>query len=100
MPDQKFSKDSKPIVWHCGSVLDCKHSKGASRMVTKTQLRERVAELRSMGFDISIEWAYGRPRCYSRDGSRELSPRLPTGEMAIWLNGFVAGASERARVEK
>jgi len=60
-------------------------------MVTKSELRQEVETLQKIGVDISIEWAYGQPRCYTRDGSRELSPRLPTGEMKLWLHGFEAG---------
>ena len=59
--------------------------------VTKTKLREAVEFLQKQGIDISIHWAYGQPRCYTRDESRELSPRLPMGEMKWWLDGFEAG---------
>lgn len=47
-----------------------------------------MQRLADHGVDIMVQWAYGRPRCFTRDGSRELSPRLPTGQMAIWLDGF------------
>lgn len=60
---------------------------------TPTELRETVAHLQSMGYDVAIHWAYGRPRVTSLDGSRDISPRLSTGEMATWLNGFQMGAS-------
>lgn len=58
---------------------------------TKTQLRETVARLNRKGAKITISWAYGRPRVYDHSESRELSPRLPTGEMSQWLDGFEAG---------
>lgn len=57
-------------------------------MTTKTQLRETVARLQRKGVDIAIGWAYGRPRCTTKDEGRDLSPRLPTGEMALWLDGY------------
>ena len=59
--------------------------------VTKTQLRDMVSYLQRDGVDIMISWAYGKPRCYTKDESRELSPRLPTGEMALWLDGYSKG---------
>lgn len=57
---------------------------------TKTQLRDKVEFLRKQGVDISIHWAYGRPRCTTTSEGRDLSPRLPMGEMAIWLDAFEA----------
>jgi hypothetical protein len=62
--------------------------------VTPTQLRETVERLQRAHFDISIHWAYGRPRCHSLDESRDLSPRLSCGEMAIWLDAFETGAAQ------
>jgi hypothetical protein len=59
--------------------------------VTKTYLRERVERIKRYYPDISISWAYGRPRVYNADGSSELSPRLPMPEMNTWLDGFERG---------
>ena len=70
--------------------------------VTRAALHDEVMRLQESGFNISIQWAYGKPRCFSLDGSRELSPRLSTGEMAEWLNGVWNGIrleSEHARAE-
>ncbi len=64
-------------------------------MITKTQLRETVARLQKAGFDIDIHWAYGQPRCTSKDEGRDLSPRLSTGEMRLWLDGFETGANQQ-----
>lgn len=60
---------------------------------TEKSLREWVQHLADSGVNITIEWAYGQPRCYSKEGRglKELSPRLPTGQMAIWLDGFTKG---------
>lgn len=68
-------------------------------MVTKTQLRDTVRVLQNQGCDIMISWAYGRPRCYDKSESRELSPRLPTGEMALWLHGYECGYAAGQTVE-
>jgi hypothetical protein len=59
-----------------------------AQRTTEKQLRERVEQLALRGIDISIGWAYGRPRITNQAGSRDLSPRLATGEMATWLDGF------------
>jgi hypothetical protein len=59
---------------------------------TKTQLRKMVEFLQKQEIDISIHWAYGQPRCYTLDESRELSPRLTMGKMKWWLDGFESGS--------
>jgi hypothetical protein len=59
--------------------------------VSQKDLRETVSRLQASGLNISIEWAYGRPRIMSRDGASDISPRLSTGEMATWLDGYEAG---------
>lgn len=56
--------------------------------VTRNELRATVARLQGRGYPIEIQWAYGRPRIFTEDGSHELSPRLSTGPMAEWLDGF------------
>lgn len=59
---------------------------------TKTELREIVEDIRNLtGRDYTVEWAYGRPRLYSEQQSREVSPRLPMGEMREWLWAFRQG---------
>ena len=69
---------------------------------TRKELRERIKGLRNhTGLDLSIEWAYGQPRVYQGTvvttdrgrsvGRRELSPRLPTGQMKWWLYAYSAG---------
>jgi hypothetical protein len=63
--------------------------------VTKSYLVEWIDRLILMGCDLSIRWAYGRPRVYNTDGSREVSPRLSTGEMALWLDGYEHGLTVR-----
>lgn len=39
----------------------------------------------------AIQYAYGQPRLYRAGGSVEVSPRLPAGQMALWMRAFVAG---------
>ena len=63
--------------------------------VSKSELQAIVERLQSDGVDIAIHWAYGRPRCTTRQEGRDLSPRLPTGQMWLWLHGFEAGRSSR-----
>lgn len=70
--------------------------------VSPKQLRSRVEHLQSRGVDIEIGWAYGRPRCTNKSESRDLSPRLPCGEMATWLDGFTTALdmSEGREIQK
>ena len=65
--------------------------------VTQRHLRDRVRRLQRGGYDISIAWAYGKPRCYNVDESAELSPRLPTGQMDLWLDAFICGLETEER---
>ena len=64
-------------------------------MTTKTELRATVDRLQRAGFDIAIHWAYGQPRCTTKDEARDLSPRLATGQMKYWLDGFECGANQQ-----
>lgn len=59
-------------------------------MVTKTKIRERVKRLQDMGYDIEVGWAYGRPRITNKTESRDLSRRLPIGQLINWIEGFEA----------
>jgi hypothetical protein len=46
---------------------------------------------------VTVEWAYGQPRAYVTDVTtpytvqRELSYRLPMGQMLAWLDAFATG---------
>jgi hypothetical protein len=55
------------------------------------ELAEHVAKV--TGLPISAQWAYGRPRVELKVGPRirDLSPRLPTGQMQDWLFAFLKG---------
>lgn len=55
--------------------------------VTEKMIRARVARLVQRGLPLGVEWAYGKPRIHDTTG-RDLSPRLPTGQLAVWLDGF------------
>ena len=57
----------------------------------RSDLYAIIARLQRQGVDITISWAYGQPRCYTRDEARELSPRLPMGQMLIWLEAYEKG---------
>jgi len=59
--------------------------------VTKAELTHKVAGLQDLGIDIDIHWAYGQPRCTTKDQGQDLSPRLPMGEMKWWLHGYECG---------
>jgi hypothetical protein len=68
--------------------------------ITERQLRCTVERLQRQGQDITIIWAYGQPRCHTKDESSDLSPRLPKAEMATWLDGFEVGIeAERKRMK-
>lgn len=55
---------------------------------TKKQIRAKVQGLQERGVDIAVGYVCGRARCTNKKDSRDLSPRLTTSEMAIWLSGF------------
>jgi hypothetical protein len=38
-----------------------------------------------------IEWAYGRLRLVRNRGSVDVSPRLPKGQLAVWIRAYIAG---------
>jgi len=65
--------------------------------VTQKQIRDKVKWLNDRhGLNLYAEWSQGHtgvtPRIYDLDDShRELSPRLPTGQMLTWLEAFEAG---------
>jgi hypothetical protein len=40
-------------------------------------------------FTITLEYAYGKPRLYTHNGARELSPRLSNANLYIWLSGYI-----------
>lgn len=63
--------------------------------ITENMLKERVAALRKVGFDVSIQWAYGQPRIFNKWENRELSPRDTPKAIWMWLDGFVEGANQR-----
>lgn len=48
-----------------------------------------------------LEYAYGRPRLVlterKRLVSRDISPRLPAGQMKMWLEAFLDGMDECRR---
>ncbi len=49
----------------------------------------------------AIEVAYGRPRLVRAGGSVDVSPRLPAGDLAMWMRSFIAGMdAERQRQER
>jgi hypothetical protein len=49
------------------------------------------------GGGLEIEYAYGRPRVVSNNGSTDVSPRLAPGELKLWLHAFIDGLSYRQR---
>jgi len=38
-----------------------------------------------------VQWTYGQPRLMRAGGSVEVSPRLPSGQLAQWMRAFYAG---------
>lgn len=51
------------------------------------------------GLAVMIDWAYGAPRLVSGDGSREISPRLPSGQLMDWMRAFLSGYDAANRPE-
>ena len=46
----------------------------------------------------TVAYAYGRPRLERANGSVDVSPRLPRGELAQWMRAYIAGiGAERDR---
>lgn len=59
---------------------------------SKAMLDESARFLsKQTGIDFTVEWAYGAPRLMADRGSRDVSPRLPSGELLDWMNAFAAG---------
>jgi hypothetical protein len=52
-------------------------------------LAKRMREI--TGIDFTVGWAYGRPRLYSDGESREVSPRLPSGQLLDWMHAYMKG---------
>jgi len=54
-----------------------------------------VLERRDHPDRVYVEWAYGQPRAYWQPVGetyvKDLSPRLPTGQMYQWLHAFAEG---------
>ena len=63
--------------------------------MTRTTLREldQLAAMieRATAVPVTVGHAYGQPRLESADGSRDLSPRLPTGQLADYMRGILRG---------
>ena len=63
-----------------------------SKRITKADLRAKAEHInRIAGLDVEIGYAYGRPRAHLNKGSKDLSPRLPSGQLWDWLNAFETG---------
>jgi hypothetical protein len=70
---------------------------------TKAHLQQLIKVLNNRnpkpGHRYEIEYAYGSPRLIlaqtkSPYGARDISPRLPAGQLHIWLNAFLDGLDE------
>ena len=63
-----------------------------NRIELKVDSLNRVLEIDpDSGLTITVEWAYGRPRLYTKDGSVEMSARLSHLEMELYLEGILVG---------
>ena len=70
-------------------------------MKTKSDLEQLIRIANNRGAAITLEWAYGRPRVTNASQSRDISPRLPKRELALWLDGFLEGMdSEKERLTR
>ncbi len=70
------------------------------RRTTQAEL-DRLARMisRKLGQTYTIEYAYGRPRLHTNEGSKEVSPRLPKDELRQWMEAFIQGIGEGFRVK-
>lgn len=70
-----------------------KHKEEVLKMrITKKQLYAKAEFINKLsGLDISVGYAYGHPRAYLNNESKELSPRLPAGQLWDWLDAFQTG---------
>ena len=69
------------------------------RRTTKKEIERFVDMMRLRGADISVEWSYGRPMCHTANGGKDLSLRLPTGQLSNWLLGYEAGYDQATPLE-
>jgi hypothetical protein len=60
---------------------------------TRQELDDLAAMInRRLGADdYAIGYAYGSPRLERDGGARDVSPRLPAGQLADWMRAFLAG---------
>mgnify|MGYP001813889129 CR=1 FL=1 len=59
-----------------------------------------VLERHGYPYRVFVQWAYGQPRAHTQPVGQtvvsDLSPRLPIGQMAMWLTAYLAGLSTGA----
>lgn len=70
---------------------------------TKADLQQMVNVLNNRspkkGKRYELEYAYGAPRLILAEtvspyGARDISPRLPAGQLKLWLSAFIDGMDE------
>ena len=73
---------------------------------TKSELEQMVVILNNRlprrNKEYRLEYAYGAPRLILEDtvaphGARDISPRLPGGQLKLWLSAFLDGIEEGRR---
>lgn len=74
-------------------------------MATKASLEEQADRLNRVlsleGADrLTVEYAYGRPRLFRGDGSREVSPRLSKPMLELFMDGMMAGIEMRGLTDR
>lgn len=70
-------------------------------MITRKELESTLHIMRvRSGRDLSIERAYGKPRIYEQSGKglREVSPRLSSGDLKMWMDAWLEGFDVGAEV--
>jgi hypothetical protein len=67
-------------------------------MTTRHELEQLAKTINiALGLEVDpdkqyfVQWAYGQPRLMRAGGSVEVSPRLPSGQLAQWMRAFYAG---------
>ena len=69
--------------------------KSQARMTyARRRVQKDVQALQYAGFDISVKWEEELPhkaRCQNRSGTEDISPRLQSNQLELWLDGYKTG---------
>lgn len=63
--------------------------------VKDSQITNRVARLQKEGCDIGLDGSFNQFRVTTKNGARDLSPRVPNRQILDWLDAFEEGWNQR-----